>query len=89
MLSVTSFMFAGLLVGLLLRKVDIKDKVNRCVFAATLALLFLLGCEVGANEQIISNIGKLGGQALIFATMATLGSILAGWFVYNRFFRRK
>ena len=89
MISVLSYLFAGLMVGLLLRKADIKDKVNKCVFAATLALLFLLGCEAGANDEIVTYIGKLCGHALVFASMATFGSILAGWFVYNRFFRRK
>jgi hypothetical protein len=50
-------------------------------------LLFVMGCEIGNNETLMSNLPTLGGEAAVFAIAATLGSLVAAKIVYNRFFK--
>ena len=48
---------------------------------------FLLGISVGANKEIVNNLVSLGGQDILIALAATLGSILAASIVYHYFFK--
>jgi hypothetical protein len=41
--------------------------------------LFLLGIEVGHNEQIIRSLPTLGVEAFAIALVCVLGSCLAAW----------
>ena len=42
-------------------------------------LLFLLGIEVGSNEQIIKSLPTLGVEALVLSVCGTLGSCALAW----------
>ena len=76
MFTVILFMFAGLLTGFLIRKVKIRF-LNQFILTLILALLFLLGYEVGTNEDVVQRFPELGLEAFLIALFATLGSI---WF---------
>ena len=76
MFIVLSTMLAGILVGYLLRNKKIRF-FQGLIITLIWLLLFLLGLEIGANEQVVSQFGKLGLEAFIIAAACTLGSVLA------------
>ena len=61
--------------GYLFRKRNLSF-ISRLITVLIWVLLFVLGLEVGSNPQIVSNLGKLGLDALIITLGALLGSII-------------
>ncbi len=86
MFTVIGIMFGGIVVGYLLRKVELLQKIGKPISYTILLLLFLLGISVGANDAIVNNLTTLGGQAFLIALAGTTGSVLAAWGVYHFFF---
>ncbi len=68
-------MILGIGVGYLFRKRNLSF-ISRLITVLIWVLLFVLGLEVGSNPQIVSNLGKLGLDALIITLGALLGSII-------------
>ncbi len=83
MFTVLLFMFAGIGVGYLMRKIRIRF-INGVTTTLIWALLFILGLEVGVNENVVRNFGKLGLDAFLVAFFATLGSIIGAKFLWIR-----
>lgn len=75
MFIVILFMLAGILVGFIFRKWKFRF-TNAIILTLIWLLLFLLGVEVGLNEQVVSQFPKLGFEAFLIACFATLGSIV-------------
>ena len=71
MFIVLLFMFAGIVTGYLLRKWKFTF-VNRVILTLIWLLLFLLGVEVGVNENVVRNFANLGFEAMLIAVFATL-----------------
>lgn len=46
-------------------------------------LLFMLGAEVGGNEQIISALPTLGVEALLLAVCSVLGCCVLAWTLWK------
>ena len=79
MFIVIGCMLAGILVGFLLRKKKIRF-FQALIITLIWLLLFLLGLEISANKEVVSQFGKLGFEAFLIASAGTLGSvIMAGW----------
>lgn len=76
MFNVILFMIAGLLSGFVLRSTKI-GFVNAVIVTLIWCLLFLLGYEVGSNNDIIRHFHQLGFNAFLIALAATTGSALA------------
>ncbi|MBN2766881.1 MAG: lysine exporter LysO family protein [Paludibacteraceae bacterium] len=74
MFIILLFMFAGILSGYLLRKIRI-GFVNGVILTLIWLLLFLLGLEVGFNNEVIARFPVLGLESVVVAVFATLGSI--------------
>lgn len=89
MFTVIGIMMGGIALGYLFRRVAFLQKIGKSISYTILLLLFLLGISVGANEAIINNLTRLGGQAFLIALAGTFGSILAAWGVYRFFFQEK
>lgn len=89
MFTVIGIMFGGIAVGYLLRGEALLQKIGKPISYTILLLLFLLGISVGANEAIVNNLTRLGGQALLIALAGTTGSVLAAWAVYHFFFQER
>lgn len=88
MIYILLFFAAGALVGHFLKRSQKVMKANQWLQNMTVfALLFFMGISTGSNDTILRNLPSLGKDALIVATLATLGSILALYPVYHRFFR--
>ena len=88
MFTVIGIMLAGITLGYLLRKQSL-SWINRAIMALIWLLLFLLGIEVGKNEQIIRSLPTLGMEAFIIATVCVLGSCLTAWGLWKYTNRRK
>lgn len=89
MFTVIGCMFGGIAIGWLLRKIELLQRVGKLITVTIILLLFLLGVSVGANEDIVNNLGTLGMQAFLIASAGTLGSLLAAWAVYHYFFKER
>lgn len=51
--------------------------LSKLQYACLLLLLFIMGVNIGLNEQIIRNFGKLGMQAIVLALCSVALSIAA------------
>lgn len=89
MFIVIGIMFGGIMIGYLLRGVELLQKVGKPISYTIYLLLFILGASVGQNDAIVNNLSTLGLQALILALAATTGSVLAAWAVYHFFFKER
>lgn len=69
MFTIIGLMLTGILLGYLLRKRSL-HKIHTVITVLIWALLFILGIEVGGNEQIIKGLHTIGIEAVIL----TLGS---------------
>lgn len=89
MISILSFLIAGIVVGYFLRKYPFTRFVPRVITYLIFLLLFFLGLSVGSNEQVVKRFPFIGWDAFLISTAATLGSLLCAWFVYRFFFKSK
>jgi len=75
MFKVLALMILGIGVGYIFRKKNLSF-ISKVITVLIWILLFVLGLEVGSNPQIVSNLGKLGFDALVITVGALLGSII-------------
>ena len=78
MFTVIGIMFLGIGLGYLMRHQSL-SWINKAITILIWLLLFLLGIEVGHNEQIIRSLPTLGVEAFAIAIVCVLGSCLAAW----------
>lgn len=83
MFYVIATMFVGVVLGYLLRKWRGIAHVSTTTTITILLLLFVMGSEIGTNQTLLSNLFTLGGEALVIAIAATLGSLGAAAIVYR------
>lgn len=88
MFTVIGIMFAGIGLGYLMRRQAL-PWINNVITALIWLLLFLLGIEVGHNEQIIRSLPTLGLEAFVIAIVCVLGSCLAAWVLWKHVNGRK
>ena len=89
MFKIIAIMFLGIAIGYLVRNVRGVQAVGTTTMITIVALLFVLGGEIGANEMVMRNLAGLGGEAPIIAVAATLGSLVAARIIYKLFFKRE
>ena len=78
MFTVIGIMFAGIGIGYLTRR-NALPFINKTITVLIWLLLFLLGIEVGHNEQIIRSLPTLGIEALFISIVCVLGSCITAW----------
>lgn len=88
MFTIIGLMLTGILLGYLLRKRDLK-KIHQIITLLIWLLLFILGIEVGSNEQIIKGLHTIGLEAVILTLGGTLGSVIAAWAFWRALYKRK
>ena len=88
MFTIIGLMLTGMLLGYLLRKRDLK-KIHQIITLLIWLLLFILGIEVGSNEQIIKGLHTIGLEAVILTLGVTLGSVIAAWALWRALYKRK
>ena len=75
-------MIVGLLIGRLFRsRIDIP--ISKVIMVVICLLLFILGLELGANNQLMSNLPTLGFYAFTISFLALLGSIICAKIIYK------
>ncbi len=79
----------GIAIGYMLRNVRGVGIVGVTTMLTIVVLLFIMGVEIGGNQTVMQNLLLLGGEALIIACAATLGSVLAAHHIYKKFFSIK
>ena len=84
MFTIIGLMLTGMLLGYLLRKRNL-SKIHKLIWV----LLFILGIEVGGNEQIIKGLHTIGLEAVILTIGGTLGSVIAAWALWRALYKRK
>jgi hypothetical protein len=81
---------SGTLLGVVLRRRSrLLTASNHIMSLSILALLFLLGLSVGANEDITHSLDRLGLEALVLSLAGTGGSVLLAYLLYRRLYREK
>jgi uncharacterized membrane protein YbjE (DUF340 family) len=83
MFIVLAFMFVGILTGYLFRNRKMQFQ-NRLILTLIWVLLFLLGLEVGMNDNVVRKFASLGLEAAVIAVAATLGSVVAAKLLWGR-----
>lgn len=71
-----AFMFAGMLIGFLLRKTVLPGLISRLLLPIICALLFAMGVLIGANHMVMDNLHTLGLHGVILALATTAASAL-------------
>lgn len=88
MFTIIGLMLTGMLLGYLLRKRDLK-KVHPIITLLIWLLLFILGIEVGSNEEIIRGLHTIGYEAVVLTLGGTLGSVIAAWALWRALYKGK
>ncbi len=88
MFTIIGLMLAGMLLGFLMRKRQLKG-IQQIITMLIWVLLFLLGVEVGSNEQIIKGLHSLGIEALILTIGGLLGSVIAAWVLWKISYKKE
>ena len=88
MFTIIGLMLTGMLLGYLLRKRDLK-KIHPIITLLIWLLLFILGIEVGSNEEIIRGLHTIGYEAVVLTLGGTLGSVIAAWGLWRALYKRK
>ena len=87
MFKIIAIMFLGIAIGYLARKQRWVSVVGSTTMITIVALLFVMGGEIGGNEVVMGNLVGLGGEALLIAVAATLGSVVVARIIYRLFFK--
>lgn len=87
MFKVVAIMFLGVAIGYLARNLRAVKGVTSTTTITIVVLLFVMGVEIGGNQQVVRNLIGLGGEALIIAVAATLGSLIAARIIYKVFYK--
>lgn len=82
MFVIIGLMLLGMLLGHLLRMREL-GWIHKLITLFVWVLLFLLGIEVGENEQILASLHALGFEAVALALGGTLGSVIAAWALWR------
>ena len=88
MFTIIGLMLTGMLLGYLLRKRDLK-KIHPIITLLIWLLLFILGIEVGSNEEIIRGLHTIGYEAVVLTLGGTLGIVIAARALWRALYKRK
>lgn len=89
MISIIATMLLGITVGFILRNNIKSTLINQLIFGVILLLFFLMGLSIGTDNKLISVLPSLGLQAIIISFFSTFGSIIAGWIIWIKLFKKK
>ncbi|MDE6800077.1 LysO family transporter [uncultured Bacteroides sp.] len=88
MFTIIGLMFTGMLLGFLLRKQKLSG-IHKAITVLIWLLLFLLGLDVGGNQEIINGLHTIGMEAIVITLAAVLGSVTAAWALWYVLYKKK
>lgn len=89
MIKLIAILASGVIVGYLLRDNHLVKRFSGALMPTIILLLFVMGVEIGGNDEVVRNLHILGGEALLIALAAVAGSLLLAKVVYCLFFARR
>ena len=89
MFVIIAIMFCGVAAGYLSRRTRCVGRVSLTTAVTIVLLLFLMGCALGADDNVMRNLATLGGEAAAIAVAAVLGSVVAARMVYSALYAGK
>ncbi len=78
------FMFLGMIIGRFLRNA-IKFSLSKFIMFVICLLLFVLGIELGFNDELISKFAQIGAAASIISFLGIIGSCIAASIFFRYF----
>ena len=87
MFIIIGIMFAGMLLGFLLRKQRL-SWIHKGITVFIWLLLFLLGIDVSGKEPCMKRLHTIGLEAVILTLAAVLGSVTAAWALWYMVYKR-
>lgn len=87
MFTIIGLMLTGMLFGFLLRKQKL-SWIHKVITLLIWLLLFLLGIDVGGNQEIINGLHTIGMEAITITLAAVLGSVTAAWGLWYVLYKR-
>ena len=88
MFTVIGIMFVGIGLGYLMRHHSL-PWINKAITTLIWILLFLLGIEVGNNEEILRVLPTLGMEAFSIAIACVSGSCITAWALWKHINKKK
>ncbi|MDD2284033.1 MAG: LysO family transporter [Methanoculleus sp.] len=88
MFVMIGLMLTGVLLGYLLKKHKL-SWIHKVITLLIWLLLFLLGVDVGGNQEIINGLHTLGLEAIVISVGAVLGSVVAAWVLWYRLYKKR
>ena len=88
MFTIIGLMLTGMLLGFLLRKQQLSG-IHKIITVLIWLLLFLLGLDVGGNQEIINGLHTIGMEAIVITLAAMLGSVTAAWALWYVLYKKK
>lgn len=76
MITILLLLIVGVALGRLLKSHDITRKISDKVSLTVIAILFTFGIKIGADSDLIAEIGQLGLSALAISTAGIAGSLV-------------
>lgn len=79
---------AGIVTGYVFRRRPrVAGTADRVTTWVIYLLLFTLGLSIGADREIMGQLGTLGLEGLVLAVCGLLGSTVCAWIVWRLWFR--
>lgn len=88
MFSIICTMLVGVAIGHFVHEGKFVHHIEKSTSITITALLFVLGLSIGSNRLIVENLGRMGWQAALLATLSLAGSIVAARIVFQLFFKK-
>jgi uncharacterized transporter YbjL len=85
---ILGLLIGSMILGYFLQNHLNEKLLNQLLLFSIYLLLFLMGVNIGSNEQLIKNLSSLGWQALLLTIGAVIGSIIAAKILFY-FWKRK
>lgn len=68
---------AGIAIGRVWRGGQGLKHVSKATLAGVALLLFIMGAQIGSDQEVLGNLPTLGGKALVFAVLSIAGAVIA------------
>lgn len=76
-------MILGYFIPLTKKQKEVNGKLQQL---GVVFLLFFMGASIGANEEVIRNIGSIGLKSFTFSLLACAFSVIVVYFLSKKFF---
>jgi Kef-type K+ transport system membrane component KefB len=87
-LEIIIALILGIIVGYFINLNKKQKKLNgKLQQLGVIFLLFSMGASIGANENIINDLPKIGIKAFTYASFTILGSVVLVFLLTNRFLK--